>query len=294
MADGRELKPKSFRIDEETAEKFKEISGQIGGNQQETLSKLIEAFEFQSGKAILTDKKAEIERFEQYVTVLTRMYMGSLEDNQNLTLAVRSEYEALLQSKDSVIQNLQEQLSVAKQLKEQASESLKGYMDENQHLSEAFEEMKQRYDSKMQDMQSMILDKNNLNKALTDSCNELKKKVDEMKPEHDKLSELYFAYENMERNYEKAKETLANCEKELAQTQEYKDKIIVEMNAHEKEALDRQKEQMQLSFDKKMLDFERENQEYIKKLENEKQEEINKYQQKYLDLLEKIQSEHKQ
>lgn len=57
MADGKELKPKSFRIDDETAEKFKEISNTIGGNQQETLAKLIEAFEFQSGKAILTEKK---------------------------------------------------------------------------------------------------------------------------------------------------------------------------------------------------------------------------------------------
>ena len=65
MADGKELKPKSFRIDEATAERFKEISGQLGGNQQETLAKLIEAYEFQSGKAILTDKKADIEQFEQ-------------------------------------------------------------------------------------------------------------------------------------------------------------------------------------------------------------------------------------
>lgn len=43
MADGKELKPKSFRIDNETAEKFKEISNTIGGgNQQETLAKLID------------------------------------------------------------------------------------------------------------------------------------------------------------------------------------------------------------------------------------------------------------
>lgn len=57
MADGKESKPKSFRINDETAEKFKEISNTIGGNQQETLTKLIEAFEFQSGKAVLTEKR---------------------------------------------------------------------------------------------------------------------------------------------------------------------------------------------------------------------------------------------
>ena len=91
MADGKELKPKSFRIDEATAERFKEISGQIGGNQQETLAKLIEAYEFQSGKAILTDKKADIEQFERYISAVTRMYMGSLEDNQNITETVKTE-----------------------------------------------------------------------------------------------------------------------------------------------------------------------------------------------------------
>ena len=102
MAEGKELKPKSFRIDDETVERFKEISASIGGNQQETLAKLIEAFEFQSGKAILTEKKADIEQFEKYVSVLTRMYMSSLEDNQNLTETVRTEFEALLKSKDTI------------------------------------------------------------------------------------------------------------------------------------------------------------------------------------------------
>ena len=41
MADGKELRPRSFRIDDETAERIKEISNTIGGNQQETLAKLI-------------------------------------------------------------------------------------------------------------------------------------------------------------------------------------------------------------------------------------------------------------
>ena len=108
MADDKVLKPKSFRIDDETADKFKEISAAIGGNQQETLAKLIEAFEFQSGKAILTEKKADIEQFEKYVTAITRMYMSSLEDNQNITETVRTEFDALLKSKDATIQDLQE------------------------------------------------------------------------------------------------------------------------------------------------------------------------------------------
>ena len=67
MNENKDIKPKSFRIDEETANRFKEIAASIGGNQQQTMAKLIESYEFQSGKAILMDKKADIEQFEKYV-----------------------------------------------------------------------------------------------------------------------------------------------------------------------------------------------------------------------------------
>lgn len=136
MADGKELKPKSFRIDNETAEKFKEILNIIGCNQQETLAKLIEAFEFQSGKAVLTEKKADIEQFEKYVTAITRMFMGSLEDNQNITETIRAEFDALLKSKDAVIQDLQENLAAANQMKEDAVLQAGTFADENTRLIE--------------------------------------------------------------------------------------------------------------------------------------------------------------
>ena len=165
MADGKELKPKSFRIDDKTAEKFKEISNTIGGNQQETLAKLIEAFEFQSGKAILTEKKTDIEQFEKYVTALTRMFMGSLEDNQNITETVRTEFDALMRSKDATIQDLQESLAAAKHLKEDATARARSHADENARLNLVISDLKDEYNSKMDDMQSMLADKDSLNKA---------------------------------------------------------------------------------------------------------------------------------
>ncbi|MBD5165211.1 hypothetical protein [Helicobacter sp.] len=176
MADGRELKPKSFRIDDETAEKFKEISGIIGGNQQETLAKLIEAFEFQSGKAVLTDKKTDIEQFEKYVSALTRMFMGSLEDNQNITETVRMEFDALLKSKDTTIQNLQEELKKSKDQRELAIADEKQQADECSRLKSEL----MGYAEKVKDLQTALADKDSLNKALTDSCNDLKAKIGSM------------------------------------------------------------------------------------------------------------------
>ena len=143
MADDKTLKPKSFRINDETADKFKEISTTIGGNQQETLAKLIESYEFQSGKAILTDRKADIDQFERYVTALTRMYMGSLEDNQNITDTVRTEFDALLKSKDATIQDLQERVKEAERKQEEAAIREKEAVETNNKLNSEVQKLKE-------------------------------------------------------------------------------------------------------------------------------------------------------
>lgn len=244
MADEKILKPKSFRIDDKTAEKFKEISGSIGGNQQETLAKLIEAWEFQKGKAILTEKKSEIEQFERYVTLLTRMFMGSLEDAQNITETVRTEFEALLQSKDTTIQDLQSQLAVSKKLAEEATDKARAFEAENSRLS-----------SKLDDVKSRLTDKENLNRALQESCNDLKAKVDLMDEEHKEVVTL--------------RRDIANI----------KDK---------RDSLEQEIVKIQIEQDKTVLAIEKKHQERIQNLKEHQQAEIDGYQKKYLDLLEEM------
>ena len=290
MADDKVLKPKSFRIDDETADKFKEISAAIGGNQQETLAKLIEAFEFQSGKAILTEKKADIDQFEKYVTAITRMYMSSLEDNQNITETVRTEFDALLKSKDATIQDLQEKLTVAKQLKEEATTRAKAHADENARLNSVIDSLNTEYNSKMDDMQSMLADKDNLNKALTDSCNDLKSKVESMRESSEQLTVIRKELEQLKSEHNTVVKEKSDLEKQMNQEQTAHDKAIADLQQHEKEALERQKEQSQIALDKAVLEIEKKYQEQIEKLKADKQSEVDKYQQKYFELLERIQS----
>lgn len=291
MADDKILKPKSFRIDDETADKFKEISSSIGGNQQETLAKLIEAWEFQSGKAILTEKKADIEQFEKYVTALTRMFMGSLEDNQNITETVRTEFEALLQSKDTTIQDLQSQLTVSKQLKEEATTKAKTYVDENSRLNEYIESLQKEYNSKLDDMQSMLTDKESLNRALTDSCNDLKAKVDVMVAEHEEVATLRKNIADITVERDSLKQSIAEAEKSLNRATTEHEKAIADMQQHENDSIDRVKAEMQIAQDKAVLEVERKYQEQIQSLKEQKQAEVDKYQQKYFDLLEKMRNQ---
>ena len=287
MAD-KELKPKSFRIDEETAEKFKEISAAIGGSQQETLAKLIETYEFQSGKAVLTEKKGEIEQFEKYVTALTRMFMSSLEDNQNLSETIRTEYDALLKSKDATIQDLQEKLAKASRLKEEAVSESKTYAAENARLEACIDSIKKEYDTKLDDMQSMLSDKENLNRALTDSCNDLKEKFEGIKETVRQTEALQEESENLKKEYEGMLKEKSELEKQLQREQSAHEADIKNLKKQKTEALEHLKEQSQLKLEKEVLKIEKQYEEQIQELKAGKQEEIDKYQQKYFDLLEQM------
>ncbi|MBQ3781844.1 MAG: hypothetical protein II838_00190 [Lachnospiraceae bacterium] len=109
-----ELKPKSFRIKEETANRIKEIANELGSNQQECLSRLIECYELQSAKSVMVGKKDEIEKFDGYLNAISRMFTGSLEDIQLTTDRVRNEYEAQLLAKDEKIAELESQIDKVK------------------------------------------------------------------------------------------------------------------------------------------------------------------------------------
>ena len=288
MADGKELKPKSFRIDDETAQKFKDISSTIGGNQQETLAKLIEAFEFQSGKAILTEKKADIEQFEKYVTVITRMFMSSLEDNQNITETVRAEFDALLDSKDSIIRDLQGKLQKAQQVEEQFSIKAESLADENVRLNGVIDSLQKEFNSKMDDMQDMLSDKDNLNRALTDSCNSFKAKAEGMEEEVKRVAENLEELDRLRKEREIVLKKQSELEGLLKGESSTHEKIVADLRQHEIDALHDQKEQLLFAQEKAVLEIEKKYQELVQELKAKAQSEVDRYQKKYFDLLEQM------
>lgn len=257
MGESKELRPKSFRIDDATADKFKEIATQIGGNQQETLAKLIEAYEFQGGKAVLTEKKADIEQFEKYVNALTRMFMGSLQDNQDLAAIVRTEFEAQLKSKDTVIEDLQEKLQEDKQAKVEAEAKQKSVEEEKRHLEEDLNQLKKEHDASVSNYESKIADLNHVNAAFNESYAMLKKDNERLREDASAVNALQAQVAQLNSDLDAAKISLQEAER-----------------SHEQDAL---------KYEHQLMDLE-------KKYREEKQEVIDKYQAKYLELLEKMQS----
>ena len=216
------------------------------------------------------------------------MFMGSLEDNQNITETVRTEFDALLTSKDAVIQDLQEKLTAAKQVKEDATLKARTHADENARLHEVIDSLNNEYNTKMDDMQSMLSDKDNLNKALTDSCNELKAKIEGIREAAAQSAALKKELEHLKQEHEKIIRKQAEQEKQMQQEQAAHAQTVSELKQHEADALERQKEQSQIVQDRALLQIEKSYQTQIQKLKADKQAEVDRYQQKYFELLEQL------
>jgi chromosome segregation ATPase len=288
MADNKEIKVKSFRIDDETASKFKEISASIGGNQQETMQLLINAYCMQEQKAVLVDYKANLETIENYTTAILQMYTTALQENKSTKETVRAEFEALLKSKDTVIQELQAQVTTAKQLKEDATDKAKVYADENVRLNNTIETLNSEYKNKLEDVQEKLLDKDNLNKALTDSCNDLKYKNECMKADVEQMSIIKNKLTELQQKYDKLVITSESLKSELSENNSMHKEMIENLKKHEEQTIEHIREQLQLAQEKAVLAVEKKYQEQIEKLKLDKQAEIDKYQSKYFDLIEQL------
>lgn len=122
--------PRAFRITEETANKFKEISAELGENQQQTLAKLIEVYEIERGKEVIPEMREQIDMFDSYLRALSNSYLQILESNHTMRAQVRTEFQAQLGSKDQMIIDLQTRVKTAEEMRDQFLKKEKGYMDD--------------------------------------------------------------------------------------------------------------------------------------------------------------------
>ena len=254
---------RSFRIDEETAEKFKEISMKLGGNQQETMAKLVEAYEFQSGKAVIVEKRADIEKFESYVTILTRMYMDTLSDNQNITECVRTEFEALLKSKDETIMQLQSMVELSRR-------DVTELVEENERL----ENEKKQLESENEKINSELSEKSKINQNLMKTYDSLNEQISEYKQKLAMLDAMKENFNNMQTEHEEIK-------KENDFLREKNERLIEE---YERKVEDKEK-MVRFEMEKQILEIEKKHSFEILELQKQHQEELDIYNKKILSFI---------
>ena len=205
-----ELKVRSLRIDENTFEKFKNIAVQEFGNQGQCLSALVNLYETEKSKGLLSDRKTEIESFQLHINKLNELFLSSLSINQDTEERVKSHFEKLLQSKDSIIADLQERLKTALASATESSEDLNALKN---HLKEKDERIKKlENDSEKAELlyAANIEEKNVLCRALEDSCNEKSSSILSLKSEIEMLAEKLEKFKVFESENNKLREELQN------------------------------------------------------------------------------------
>lgn len=106
-----EVKQTNFRVDQETADKFRQFCMDAGMNQAQGFDHVMEVLEMDRAKEAVPGRATEIEEFERNIKAVMAAYMNSLEINSNAEERVREQFSAALDSKDKTIQDLQGQVA---------------------------------------------------------------------------------------------------------------------------------------------------------------------------------------
>ena len=249
MAEG--TKVRSIRLDDEIFQRLKEITEHAGGSQQDAIQLMINAYYMQEQKAALPDCKANLDEFESYTTSLLNMYTRALQAQQDTRKTVLQEMDTMLRSKDNLVIDLQEKLSQAKQVAEEARGKEKQMQDEKKQLTDT-----------ITGLQTALTDKDEKNRILSDLCSNLQSQVNAMQ--------------------EAAAQT-DTLRKQIKHLENERDKAIREYTALQ-EQMKQVQQQAQLAMDKALLDADRAHQGQL-------QQTINEYQSQYLQLLKQLHSQ---
>ena len=182
-----ELKIKSFRISEDTTDKFRSICADFD-NQNTALSALISAYEIQNAKAVLNTRQTELEDYDVHLQALQRAFLQSLELNSNAEDRIRNEFARQLDTKDKTIADYQTRIDelegLLKATKEKCDNDTKTASDK---LSEALRDVTEanksidKLSSELQSAKATVQDKLAIIDGLTARVPETEKLQAELK-----------------------------------------------------------------------------------------------------------------
>lgn len=134
-----EIKQTNFRIKQDDADKFRKLCEELGINQAQGFSHLIQVIELNQAKETLTGQTTSIEEFEMHVKSIMNGYMQALELNANAEARAKESFISQLESKDKSIMDYQAKLEKEKEKVTALEEKLKEYdvLKKNQAVLES-------------------------------------------------------------------------------------------------------------------------------------------------------------
>lgn len=245
----------TIRADEEIKAKFKALAENLG-NQGTALESLLNAYEMQNAKDVLTERRTDIEDFDTHLQAISSAFLHSLEITENTTERVRAEFQSRLESKDLTISDLQGRIRQAEQAEQTAREQATAVECELSAMSEQ---------TSIQ-LESLNTELDSVKKALATATEQVT----------DKQSLL-----------DEYRTRLAKAENEVAELPELREKVSVAEQAkktaeQETERLTAEVDSLKKELDKQKADFQAEKEMLEKKHEYEKETAILKVQNEHI------------
>lgn len=104
----KQINTRSYRVDDETAEKIASLAKELGVNQNGVFETLLSAYELQQDAAIVPEAKKDIENFVSHLRSIQDAYHNIVSINAQTEERVRQEFQRRLDNNDKQIADLLE------------------------------------------------------------------------------------------------------------------------------------------------------------------------------------------
>lgn len=115
-----DIRQANFRIDQDTADRFRAFCEENGLNQAQGFDHIMQIVELDKAKAVTPDRMTEIEGFEKSVKDIMSAYLTSIEINNNAEARIREQFASDLMRKDKTIDELREKIVILQKEKDEA------------------------------------------------------------------------------------------------------------------------------------------------------------------------------
>ena len=229
MSNTKDFKTKSFRVDDDTFNRFKSLCSEYD-NQGECFKAIISYFELNSAKNSIPTQQTNIADFQSHLDSILKGYLHCLELNQNAENRIRMEFQSLLDSKDTIIMELQNsnkelnsKLKDISNIQDSFSNEKDRLLSENTNLNQKIHSLNDLIDALQNEHNSIILqlkqeysstisDKESINNTLSEINLSLKDRVSSLEESLEENNSLKIQNEGLNALIDELKNTINSLE----------------------------------------------------------------------------------
>lgn len=269
----KEIKPRYFRIDDETAEKIERLSTEMFNSKNECLKSLVQLYELEQSKKTLPGFATDIDNFRAHMSIIEESYLHLLQLNADGELRIREEYSLELSTMTKNIAALQESLEAAKN---ELNTFKTLYKEQRDLANNRFAELDK--------INTALNDKGKLVKMLETQMEQLKENLDSVTAELASKEERLAQFDLLEAENGRIRTENERLEKQIA----LYEKQLEDEKISSAEALSKASAEASANLEQALKNAEFEKEKALFELKSQQQDEINQLKQQHLQQMQEL------